>query len=68
MKKYLYHKGDWKGMREELESDKWAENFGSLLQGETFEDAWVPIKSKLRYLKEKYVPTSTTKGNPTWTE
>ena len=67
-KRYLYHKADWKGMREELEKDKWAENFVSLLQGETSEDAWVPIKSKLEYLKEKYVPTSTTKGKPTWTE
>jgi hypothetical protein len=67
-KKYLYHRADWKGMREELDRDKWAESFVSSLRGETSEDAWMPIKSKLIYLKEKYIPTSKATGKPTWTE
>ena len=67
-KKYLYHKADWKGMRDELDRDEWAEKFVSAVQGESSEDAWIPIKTKLGYLKEKYIPKSKTTGKPIWTD
>ena len=55
-------------MREELDKDNWVANFVISLQGDTSEDIWIPIKSKLAYLKEKYIPKSKPTDRPKWTE
>ena len=66
--RYLYHKADWDGMKDELDKENWVENFVASLQGDTSEEIWIPIKSKLAYLKEKYIPKSKATGRPAWTE
>lgn len=65
---YLFHKASWKEMKNELDTDKWAENLVDSLQENSVEAVWLEIKSKLSYLKDKYVPKSKTTGKPTWSE
>ena len=67
-KKYLHHKADWKGMEEDLETSQWAEKLTTSLKDDTSEAVWREIKSKLEYLKENFVPISTSTGKPTWKE
>ena len=45
--KYLYHRAAWKEMRDDLDKDKWAENFVASLQENTSEAVWMSIKSGL---------------------
>ena len=67
-KKYLHHKADWNGMKADLEMSEWAEKFVSLPKEDNPEALWQEIKSKIEYLKVKYVPVSKSTGKPTWHE
>ena len=64
---YSYEKANFQVMRDYLEQENWMENF--LLRqkpSNDIEKIWADIKSCLHKLREKFVPTVTSNGKPTW--
>ena len=54
---YQYHKADFDGMVEELESSNWKETFMQEASNKGPESLWQILKSKLIELRNKFVPT-----------
>ena len=54
---YQYHKADFDGMVEELESSNWKETFMQEASNKGPESLWQILKSKLIELRDKFVPT-----------
>ena len=55
-------------MIEELEAERWADNFITSLLGRKSNDVWTAVKSKINHLKEKFFPKARITGKPAWTE
>ena len=58
---FQYHRADFDGMIEELESSKWKESFLQEASNEGPEVLWQILKSKLIELRNRFVPTRLTK-------
>ena len=54
---YQYHKADFDGMVEELESSNWKETFMQETRNKGPEPLWQILRSKLIELRDKFVPT-----------
>ena len=65
-KRFIYDKGDYSGMIEELNETRWVENLFSTSEIMSVEELWNAVKSKLLQLRNKYVPTKIVSGKPMW--
>ena len=63
-----YFKGDYQGMRNELDESKWTDEFMRNVGTMNIEELWTSLKEKLNYLKTRYVPKITTSKQPSWSK
>lgn len=55
-KRYVYHKGDYDAMREELLRDNWCQEYVDTLEEKSVEVAWTDLKNKFHALRNRYIP------------
>ena len=65
---FSYSKGDYEGMRLKMATSNWKTKFLQEAKQLTVEEMWASIKGKIGELKNGYVPKTTVKGKPSWTE
>ena len=63
---YLYDKGKYDAMRDELIKSNWSNEFVASGQKLNVEELWQKLKSKLHVLRSNYVPKSAVSGKLTW--
>ena len=63
---FVFGKGDYATMIEELKSSQWKENFISNAQEKSVEQLWNEIKAKVLNLRDKFVPKRKIDGTPKW--
>ena len=67
---FMYKKGDYKSMRDDLINSNWAFEFSEIIKtGDmSMEEVWNTLKSKLHQMRSIYVPKFTSTGKPSWNE
>ena len=67
---YIYTKGDYHAMREDLQNSNWSSMFTEMIKtsDKTTDELWNIMKSKLHYLRNKYIRMFKNSGKPTWSE
>merc|ERR1712224_37786 len=63
---FHYAKGDYEGMRQELQYSDWCTKFIAEIKNKTVEENWHLLKSKLIGLRDKYVPLQKALTKPNW--
>ena len=64
----IYEKADFEAMKNDLTETKWKEEFITAGNNKTAEDLWVSLKSKLLYLRNRFVPKVKLSGKPSWND
>ena len=71
--RFVFGKGNYKGMLNDIEETKWIENFtkfAALLpkDGSRVEKCWKSLKDKVLSLRNQFVPKSVASSTPSWKE
>ena len=67
---FVYNKGDYDAMRDELGRSDWIPLFMASIgtAGKSIEESWNTLKLELHRLRTQYVPKFTSSGKPNWNE
>ena len=63
---YVFEKGDYNSMKAHLSEINWKEVLLETGGGKSVETIWTEIKSKILYLRNRFVPKKKVEGKPTW--
>ena len=67
---YIYKKGDYDAMRDELRKSNWIPSFMTSIDtaGQSIEESWNSLKTEIHRLRSKFVPKFTSSSKPNWNE